>query len=102
MNLLWLESAIPMNTMTAWVVPEGRKSVQPCYQLTTRTRYSEFVFMPSQNVRQRVGGNGRTACRSKFSSKTRAQLNFQIKLETGHYGRVSRQICTIMSTEDGI
>ncbi|KAI9566833.1 transcription factor Tfb2-domain-containing protein [Boletus coccyginus] len=25
MNLLWLESAIPTNTMTAWVVPEGRK-----------------------------------------------------------------------------
>ncbi|KAF8442275.1 transcription factor Tfb2-domain-containing protein [Boletus edulis BED1] len=25
MNLLWLESAIPTSTMTAWVVPEGRK-----------------------------------------------------------------------------
>ncbi|KAH7911692.1 transcription factor Tfb2-domain-containing protein [Hygrophoropsis aurantiaca] len=25
MNLLWLESAIPTNTMAAWVVPEGKK-----------------------------------------------------------------------------
>ncbi|KIJ14446.1 hypothetical protein PAXINDRAFT_135073 [Paxillus involutus ATCC 200175] len=25
MNLLWLESAIPVTTMVAWVVPEGRK-----------------------------------------------------------------------------
>ena len=25
MNLLWLESAIPMSTMSAWVTQEGRK-----------------------------------------------------------------------------
>ncbi|KAH7884775.1 transcription factor Tfb2 [Phlebopus sp. FC_14] len=25
MNLLWLESAIPLNTMAAWVVPDGKK-----------------------------------------------------------------------------
>ncbi|KAF9238530.1 transcription factor Tfb2 [Melanogaster broomeanus] len=25
MNMLWLESAIPVNTMAAWIVPEGKK-----------------------------------------------------------------------------
>ena len=25
MNLLWLESPIPLSTMSAWVTPEGRK-----------------------------------------------------------------------------
>lgn len=25
LNLLWLESSIPMSTMSAWVTPEGRK-----------------------------------------------------------------------------
>lgn len=65
MNLLWLESAIPMNTMTAWVVPEGRKSVQPCFK-------REAAFIPFQTVRRRFGGDGRTAYHSKFSSKTRA------------------------------
>ena len=43
MNLLWLESAIPTSTMAAWVVPEGRKSVQSSFQVT---RYSKLALMP--------------------------------------------------------
>lgn len=39
MNLLWLESPIPTNTMTAWVVPEGRKFVQPYSQVTKHRSY---------------------------------------------------------------
>lgn len=44
MNLLWLESAIPMNTMTAWVVPEGIKSVQPCFQVKGTQSLRSYHF----------------------------------------------------------
>jgi hypothetical protein len=56
--------------------------------------------MAFQTVRRRFGGDDRTAYRSKFSSKTHTQLNFQIKLEASRYGRVSAQNSAIMSTEE--
>ena len=56
--------------------------------------------MAFQTVRRRSGRNDWTAYHSKFYSKTRAQLNFQIKLEAGGYGRVSVQNSAIMSTEE--
>ena len=80
--------------MTAWVVPEGRKSVQPCFKWRGT---QNAVF---QIVRRRSGGDDWTAHHSKFSSETRTQFNFQIKLEAGRYGRVSGQNSAIMSTEE--
>ncbi|KAH7920231.1 transcription factor Tfb2 [Leucogyrophana mollusca] len=67
MNLLWLESAIPVNTMAVWVVPEGKKLYDDALAVMTglhilQNSTVKLALNPTfkSSLRQAITGGGST------------------------------------------
>ncbi|KAI6039865.1 transcription factor Tfb2-domain-containing protein [Pisolithus marmoratus] len=68
MNLLWLESAIPVSTMAAWVIPDGNKLYSEALSAlvglhVVQNSTVKLALNPTfkSNLRQAITGGGTTA-----------------------------------------
>ena len=92
MNLLWLESAVPVSTMGAWVVREHQKWVK------YPRRHRKFLSLCLQDLRGRIGNARKITYRPYIHGKFGCTSDIQDELTTGPNRGVSRNVVVSASS----